>query len=239
MADTYHDTSVMISAASSASVHDGFLSDCKTVSHTRVKLPYQSSTLKDGTILIDQGRRAYDPAEDPINLRAWTLQEQILPGRMLIFGNRQLWWTYESGVSFNTPSTKLITNAPDVQRKSGNFRYSLKYWRSIVRDYTRKFLTCPNDKLPAIAGVAQLYSQFFNSKYLAGLWDFALLSELMWCSTRSDITRPLVRRALSWSWASVNGEIHHNWCPITNTQCAQSRGMSRCPLLGIFTIWPH
>jgi hypothetical protein len=83
-----------------------------------------------------------------------------------------------------------------------------------VRDYTRRFLTYPIDKLSAIAGIAHLYSQFFNSRYLAGLWEFSLLSELMWCSVRSDITRPLVRRAPSWSWASVDGEIHHNWCPL-------------------------
>jgi hypothetical protein len=215
MADTYQGASVTISAASSASVNDGFISNHKTVSHTRVKLPFQSSTVKDGTILLEQaGRLAYNPAEDPINLRAWTLQEHILPRRMLIFGNRQLWWTCESAISFDALPRKLITNVPAVQRKSGNDRYSLDYWRSIVCDYTRRFLTYPNDKLPAIAGVAQLYSQFFNSKYLAGLWEFALLPELMWCSTRSDITRPLARRAPSWSWASIDGEVHHNWCPL-------------------------
>lgn len=86
-------------------------------------------------------------------------------------------------------------------------------WRSIVRGYTRRFLTVTTDKLPAIAGVAAQYSETFGSGYLAGLWDFDLISELMWCSTRSDITRPVVQRAPSWSWAAVDGEIHHNWCP--------------------------
>ena len=170
--------------------------------------------MDNGTVLIEQERRAYDPAEDPINMRAWTLQEHILPRRRLIFGTRELWWICESAVSFDTLPTRRIENDPAVQRKSGSDRFSLDYWRSIVRDYTQWYLTDPNDKLSAIAGVADLYSQFFNSIYLAGPWEFSLLSELMWCSIRSDITRPLAQRAPSWSWASVDEEVHHNWCPL-------------------------
>jgi hypothetical protein len=75
-------------------------------------------------------------------------------------------------------------------------------------------LTVSSDKLPAIAGIAAQYGKGLNSAYLAGLWEFALLSELMWCSTRSDITRPIVQRAPSWSWVSVDGEVHHDWCAV-------------------------
>jgi hypothetical protein len=133
---------------------------------------------------------------------------------MLVFGARELWWTCESAVNFDTLATKTREHIPSVQRKDGADRFSLDYWRSIVRDYTQKFLSFPNDKLSAIAGIAQLYAQFFNSRYLVGMWEFAFLSELMWCSNRSDITRPLAQRAPSWSWASIDGEIHHKWCPV-------------------------
>ncbi|KAF2827622.1 HET-domain-containing protein [Ophiobolus disseminans] len=214
MAETFQGAFVTISAASSSSVHLGFLSDQHTTPRTRIAVPWKSPNVEDGTILVEQSRTAYDPTEDPINLRAWTLQEHILPRRMLVFGTRELWWTCEKEVRFDSLPTRRIHNVPVVQRKSGSDRYSLEYWRLIVRDYTRRFLTYPNDKLSAIAGVADLYSQFFNSRYLAGLWEQALLSELMWCSNRSDISRPLAQRAPTWSWASVDGEIHHNWCPV-------------------------
>jgi hypothetical protein len=46
------------------------------------------------------------------------------------------------------------------------------------------------------------------------LWEFALLSELMWSSNCPDITRPHVQRAPSWSWPSIDGEIDHSWCPL-------------------------
>lgn len=213
MAEIFQGAFVTISAASSSSVYQGFLSDRVTPPRTRVSLPWRSKNVKSGNILIEQTRRAYDPTEDPINLRAWTLQEHILPRRMLVFGTRELWWTCEKAVSFDTLQTNRMEDVPVVQRKSGADRYSLDYWRLILRDYTRRFLTYPNDKLSAIAGVADLYSQFFNSRYVAGLWEFSLLSELMWCSNRSDITRPIVSRAPSWSWASIDGEVHHSWCP--------------------------
>ncbi|KAH8724540.1 heterokaryon incompatibility protein-domain-containing protein [Phaeosphaeriaceae sp. PMI808] len=212
MANTFQGAFVTISAASAFSVDQGFLSDRATLSRRRIGLPWRSTNAENGTVLIERERQAYDPAEDPINLRAWTLQEHILPRRMLVFGTRELWWTCETAVSFDTFPTQRIVNVPTVQRKSGEDRFSLNYWRSIVRDYTRRFLTYPNDKLPAIAGVASLYSEFFKSRYLAGLWEFSFLSELMWCSQRSDITRPPVRRAPTWSWASVDGEITHDWC---------------------------
>ena len=34
----------------------------------------------------------------------------------------------------------------------------------------------------------------------------------MWCASRADIARPLDTRAPSWSWAAVDGEVHHRWC---------------------------
>lgn len=152
-----------------------------------------------------------------LTLCSWkrTLQEHFLSRRTLVFGTRELWWTCEGAISFDTLPTQRLDHVPVIQRKQGGSRFALEYWRSIVRDYTRRFLTWPNDKLPAIAGVAQVYSQFFNCRYLAGLWENSLESELMWCSNRSDITRPLAQRAPSWSWASVDGEIHHKWCEIS------------------------
>lgn len=216
MTNIFWDAFVMISATRSAGVNHGFLVDQSIAQHTRIALPFRSTSTKHGTMYLEQGHRVYDPEEDPIDQRAWNLQEHILPHRMLIFGSRQMWWTCESSIGFdNTWSAKHIDGIPAVQHKISPERYSIDYWRSIVRDYTQRFLTVPNDKLPAIAGVADLYSQFFNTRYLAGLWESSLLEELMWCSVRADISRTVARRAPSWSWASLDGEVHHNWCPTT------------------------
>jgi len=93
-------------------------------------------------------------------------------------------------------------------------RPSIESWRLTLRDYTHRFLTFLGDKfLVIISGIAANYGKIFNTKCLAGLWCFAPPSELLWSTARSNISRPAVQRAPSWSWASVSGEISHKWCP--------------------------
>lgn len=71
MADIFQGAFVTISAACSSSVLDGFLTERTSASVKRIGLPFQSPNVEAGTILLEQERRAYDPTEDPINLRAW------------------------------------------------------------------------------------------------------------------------------------------------------------------------
>ena len=73
---------------------------------------------------------------------------------------------------------------------------SIESWKSTLRDYTRRFLAFPGDKFPAIiSDIVAGYGKIFSSKYVAGLWRFALPSELLWSTARSDISRPAVQRA--------------------------------------------
>jgi hypothetical protein len=89
-------------------------------------------------------------------------------------------------------------------------------WYKLVERYTSCGLTKEEDKLMALAGVAQRYletSAGRTCKYLAGLWSGKyLLDNLLW-SVR-DIAgssvvhyRPTEYRAPTWSWASVEGRL--------------------------------
>ncbi|KAF2177851.1 HET-domain-containing protein, partial [Zopfia rhizophila CBS 207.26] len=207
MAQIFEEAYVTISASSARNVNEGFLSPREPPVDSRLKLPYQTDDDGEmGSIIIEQPRQ-YSPEQTPISLRAWTLQEHILSPRILDYSVQELWWVCRSATLYNGSSeaqaTPLSTNTQFPRAGMA----SLESWRSIVRDYTRRFLTYPSDKLPAISGVAAEYDKIFDGTYLAGLWQFALVSELMWSSNRSDITRPALQRAPSWSWASVDGEI--------------------------------
>ena len=96
-----------------------------------------------------------------------------------------------------------------------NFWFS---WRSIVLDYTSRYLTLEKDKLAAIAGVASVIHSKTGIQYIAGMWNtrFHIEYELCWrVSGRADNRRPFrpsKYRAPTWSWASVEGAIwykHH------------------------------
>jgi hypothetical protein len=155
-----------------------------------------------------------------------TLQEHILPHRMLVFGTQGPWWTCPSSTPpniFNTSRNAAFHSPSPIGPATRMIAHpTLASWRALVTDYTRRFLTVPADKLPAIAGIAAHYSKTFEETYLAGLWESALVGELMWCTTRADITRPVVQRAPSWSWAAVDGEVHHEWCLVAlGPRCPQ------------------
>ncbi|KAF2813899.1 uncharacterized protein BDZ99DRAFT_353768, partial [Mytilinidion resinicola] len=196
MPSIFQEAYVTISASSARNVQEGFLQPRPSVSKQSIKLPFRTPTGEAGSILIEEPHR-YAPQKNPISLRAWTLQEHILSPRILDYGCEDAWW-----ICWST-KTPLDDEPMDVS--TDQFRekkFSLESWRSTLRDYTRRFLTFPGDKLPAISGVAADYGLTYQSEYLAGLWKFALPKDLLWSSARSDISRPTVHRAPSWSWAA-------------------------------------
>jgi hypothetical protein len=84
----------------------------------------------------------------------------------------------------------------------------IRKWRYIVSDYTDMDLTEQRDRLPAIAGVASQLERLMGGRYLAGLWESALPSDLLWRLDRSAQYTPQYR-APSWSWASIEGKVKY------------------------------
>lgn len=80
-------------------------------------------------------------------------------------------------------------------------------WRAIVTTYSSCDLTKESDRLIAISGVAKKFREVIGGRYLAGLWERGLHTDLMWRSNASQ--GAAVRRseffAPSWSWASICG----------------------------------
>ncbi|ROV90684.1 hypothetical protein VSDG_08286 [Cytospora chrysosperma] len=80
-------------------------------------------------------------------------------------------------------------------------------WRTIVTTYSSCDLTKESDRLIAISGVAKKFGEVIGGRYLAGLWERGLHTDLMWLSNASqgDAVRPSDFFAPSWSWASICG----------------------------------
>ena len=78
-------------------------------------------------------------------------------------------------------------------------------WNVLVERFSACGLTYETDRLPAIAGLARLVQKRLKCEYLAGLWRFQLVSQLLWRRIgRAD--RHSTYRAPSWSWASSPGK---------------------------------
>lgn len=155
--------------------------------------------------------------------RAWTFQESIFAPRTINFTSQGVVWSCwgpdilsDRYVDPSTVSTlRSGSQLLDLSKNSatyfgGSEKPSLKFWRSLVREYSSRLLTFPTDKLPAISGAAAQFYERVHCSYLAGHWYDDLPQSLVWSIRGQPYElRPLPREyiAPTWSWASSTRPI--------------------------------
>jgi hypothetical protein len=83
----------------------------------------------------------------------------------------------------------------------------LEIWHQCVDEFSKRALTVPSDKLPAMAGLAAVINDETVGDYLAGIWSKNIGTGLAWARVYSLLSPAPVYRAPSWSWASIDGNI--------------------------------
>lgn len=224
---TYQNALLTISAASAERCQDGFLASRSlrgdfSPSSSFSSIPFACPDGGSGTVSLRESTLYYTIAE-PLNRRAWALQERILSSRVLIYGCWQMYWQCQSQQNCDGGSTEYfscsiarlsVPNSLLTQYTSrrGNISKETENmlwtgWEDIVCEYTRRGLTKPSDKLPALSGIATRYQKATGDTYYAGIWKASLLKGLKWHLYEPENDRPSIYRAPTWSWASVFGEI--------------------------------
>jgi hypothetical protein len=239
MPQIYSRAYLTISAASAKSSGDGFLNTREEVhevlAHSWVELPYLSSRGARGLVTLKLSEPCEDfnsPNTQAIDSRAWTMQEQMLSPRLLHFCTFHIVWRCKVRERIGT-SEAIEQSLPawTRERNVSQIDSTFSSWKDIVRRYTKRKLSYPDDKLIAISAVAQAYGSIHSGAisqhskillqeqtskfkswpkaYVAGIWRHEMPFALCWwrpwdCKSES---RPLFQRAPSWSWASVDGPI--------------------------------
>jgi hypothetical protein len=86
--------------------------------------------------------------------------------------------------------------------------FSKHHWYKLLWGYGSRKFTKATDKFPALSGLARLFEQKFQSKYVAGLWSTDIINGLAWQGlgdSRPQAVLPGQYIAPSWSWASYAG----------------------------------
>ncbi|GAB1315589.1 Subtilisin-like serine protease [Madurella fahalii] len=233
MTEVYGSAALTIAADCAASSDEGFLSDRPERKFVPLPISFEDHNVT-GKILAfplpkkyagDTNRCVFLETE-PLSKRGWALQERYLSPCTLHFGREQIF--FESNRSFvpedicSARSTCFLERAWQSSRPLtiSAHRFLRNGWFSVVEQYSRRKLTMPNDKLPALAGLAKLFAKqtsslrdsgvYVNARYLAGLWSNSL-ADLCWMLDKhcDQGARPNVYRAPSWSWASIDGDIDY------------------------------
>ncbi|KAF2095905.1 HET-domain-containing protein [Rhizodiscina lignyota] len=242
MAQIYRDAFVTISAASTKSCQDGFLARRKPkASHyPRFTLPYCAwdDESKIGSVVLQQ-QFYHDFLTEPINKRAWTLQERLLSPRILIYGTHELWWQCQAeqlsnggtGKFYDPGAERLLSAFFQHDKETLTHKEWWYSWVDTVIDYTHRELSFEEDKLVAISAIASQFQAVQSNDYLAGLWKSTLLMDLTWMIDPSK-SQPLKPRpskyvAPSWSWAAVQGTVSFasSWSSENEASYAE---VSRC-----------
>jgi Heterokaryon incompatibility protein (HET) len=227
MADIYSGSAVTIVAARARSCHDGFLHE-RTLPdlwcNSTFRLRYRCLDGEICRVFLSE----YDDLveyREPLDERAWTLQERALSPRVLSFGSRKTRWKCISHAEIDggMPMPVELGNPLETELDGALLRGGpllgdahARLWRRMSVDYSRRSLSVPSDKLRAISGLAIAMARFSPEKpleYAAGLWVYDMPWCLLW-SRNGNLPNNEARlrpayRAPSWSWASIEGEIQY------------------------------
>ncbi|KAK4494316.1 hypothetical protein PRZ48_014614 [Zasmidium cellare] len=175
----------------------------------------------------------------PVNRRAWVLQERLLAPRVLHFCEDQIAWEcpeHDAAESFPDGLPKLELKSGNIEEKvrlKGLLSYQHTendfgeqviidpeqtsemvhdHWKLVVERYSTTGLSHESDKLIALAGIAQLMANRIRGRYVAGMWEKYLASQLTWRVRTAyengrllyPSRRPKTYRAPTFSWASVD-----------------------------------
>ena len=222
MGDIYQNAHVTLSAARSASVNEGFLQSRYISGERGFRVPFLCHDGRLGSVILWIGREGAG-AHEPINKRAWCLQESLLSPRVLEFGTHQLLWRcaqnrkegqYEAdGWAANVGPSDLHDRLAvplwvDWTSQSNELTHFV--WKNLVEHYSTRRLSSWDDRLRAISSVARKMSQIVRERYYAGLWEHHFKEQLLWSADRNHQERLTTMPryfAPSWSWASYLGPV--------------------------------
>jgi hypothetical protein len=150
-----------------------------------------------------------------LNTRGWAFQEAALSRRMVCFDNDQLLWKCTSRhesedglrvVSEATPNTGSW-NVWACLAQLGGRKPSYAFWYMMMEDYSSRKFTFEKDKLPALAGIVEVFKDHVDDEPLVGLWRGDILNGLLWRAREPGERVSFSGVVPSWSWISVSGRV--------------------------------
>jgi hypothetical protein len=220
MCDIYRNAHVAIVAATASDSNQGFLQS-RPLPSPSVEVPFWSTDNRLSSVSM-RPEGWYSDDSEPVNTRGWTLQERLLSPRLVIFASHTIQLQCQHSIinmgdSLNIPSglgswrlpSPLVSTTPKASIEPVTSEAAIREWKNVIMLYSERKLSSDNDKLVAVAALAQSFHSIIQLPYLAGLWSGpTLLPMLLWESCYyTGIPTYKEYIAPSWSWASVPATV--------------------------------
>lgn len=142
--------------------------------------------------------------------RAWCLQEELLSTRLVHSTRREvIFICLEGTICECEPCWMPRFQLPPLVGENDN--NTSETWSEMTCHYSQRKITFWQDRLPALSSLTTIFEKD-GGRYLAGLWEFHLLENLLWYSVggcRAKPPNPSICSPPSWSWASIeSGTIY-------------------------------
>ncbi|KAH6887106.1 heterokaryon incompatibility protein-domain-containing protein [Thelonectria olida] len=238
MGGVYRNALLTLTAEGAASSSHGLFSK-RDPRRTRPCVLPMSASAEDATVSGEVTVTASPRGRDYLSSRGWVLQEAVLSSRSLAFGTSSISWACTSSIATesrpNPRPMRSVTSGdgPEIPRlrlwlynrdlmvdKASERDYwhrlnQYDAWYRIVEDFTARSLTVHTDSLPALAGLAQVFSESHQTHYTAGLWKEDLQIGLGWYLAADNTGRSQTSTPSqpTWSWVSVgqNMVLFRDW----------------------------
>lgn len=189
-------------------------------------IPHPFRYMLHGEVGLEDFDDTIDSSLDLLN-RGWVYQEVLLSPRTLYFLAKEIMWRCREytvcqcarydfdEISRYFPGRVVTTGTTGKMyySKRGCEQLTSENWANIVTQYSTKDLTYPEDRLPALAGIAEEYGRITGWTYICGLWQEDLRDTFGWIrGSFIPAPRPYSRLP-TWSWASIATEVRVglNW----------------------------
>ncbi|KAH6957661.1 heterokaryon incompatibility protein-domain-containing protein, partial [Ilyonectria sp. MPI-CAGE-AT-0026] len=192
MGQIYNNAYLTIAATSASAASEGFLNH-RNRGGIPIDFRARKSDRCEGIIFFRESITVdHSFTEDvhgsPLLKRAWVKQERVLSRRTIDFSSNQIFWT-----------CRLTRYSEDGQQHSDD---GIEAWSDLVQEYSTLQLKYESDRLPALAGIADIASRIISDQYLSGIWKANLSSGLLWNPTKYPVKLSGMAGVPSWSWAS-------------------------------------
>ncbi|KAF2664889.1 HET-domain-containing protein [Microthyrium microscopicum] len=204
MGSIYSNSSITIAASSAVNCNQQILS--RHLPKRPMNFRYRTSSGAIGSISLYRSGTIDYPLTEPVGSRAWIFQEYFMAPRILILSKYQVSYICKENSWYDHSLASMHRN-----RRTKSRRVDLSFpgdWTLLLQQFSRREMSNPVDKLPAIGSIAAYFSPRANGPYLAGIWQSDVHAQLLWSATSQNVLqKPDKWRAPSWSPLAVDGDI--------------------------------